>query len=74
LSGEGHLNDVALLQRQEADRGLRLQPDGHRGQALGLQAEPPGYYQARTDTDRKLRNHIRQIEALGLTVALTKAG
>ncbi len=24
----------------------------------------PGYYQARTDTDRKLRNHIRQIEAL----------
>ena len=25
-----------------------------------------GYYQARTDTDRKLRNHIRQIQALGL--------
>ncbi len=24
-----------------------------------------GYYQARTDTDRKLRNHIRQIQALG---------
>ena len=34
----------------------------------------PGYYQARTDTDRKLRNHIRQIQALGFTVALTKAG
>ena len=33
-----------------------------------------GYYQARTDTDRKLRNHIRQIQALGFTVALTKAG
>ena len=34
----------------------------------------PGYYQARTDTDRKLRNHIRQIQALGFTVALTKTG
>jgi hypothetical protein len=34
----------------------------------------PGYYQARTDTDRKLRTHIRQIQALGFTVALTKSG
>ena len=34
----------------------------------------PSYYQARTDTDRKLRNHIRQIQALGFTIALTKAG
>jgi transposase len=34
----------------------------------------PGYYQARTDTDRKLRNHLRQIEALGFTVTLTKTG
>ena len=34
----------------------------------------PGYYAARTDTDRKLRNHIRQIQALGYTIALTKAG
>jgi transposase len=33
-----------------------------------------GYYQARTDTDRKLRNHIRQIQALGFDVTLTKAG
>jgi transposase len=32
-----------------------------------------GYYQARTDTDRKLRNHIRQIQALGFTVTLTRA-
>ena len=32
-----------------------------------------GYYQARTDTDRKLRNHLRQIQALGFTVTLTKA-
>ncbi len=31
-----------------------------------------GYYQARTDTDRKLRNHIRQIQALGFGVTLTK--
>jgi transposase len=32
----------------------------------------PGYYQARLDTDRKLRNHIRQIQALGFEVTLTK--
>jgi transposase len=31
-----------------------------------------GYYQARTDTDRKLRNHIRQIQALGFEVAITR--
>ena len=29
---------------------------------------------ARTDVDRKLRNHIRQIQAIGFTVTLTKAG
>ena len=33
----------------------------------------PGYHQARLDTDRKLRNHIRQIQALGFDVTLTKA-
>ena len=32
-----------------------------------------GYYQARTDVDRKLRNHIRQIQALGFAVTLTRA-
>ena len=31
------------------------------------------YYQARTDTDRKIRNHIRQLQALGLNVTITKA-
>jgi transposase len=31
-----------------------------------------GYYQARTDTDHKLRNHIRQIQALGFEVTLAK--
>jgi len=33
-----------------------------------------GYYAARTDTDRKLRNHIRQIQALGFDITLTKTG
>jgi transposase len=33
-----------------------------------------GYYQARTDLDRKLRNHIRQIQALGFDVTVIKAG
>jgi len=33
----------------------------------------PGYYQARTDVDRKIRNHIRQIQALGFAVTLTRA-
>jgi transposase len=32
-----------------------------------------GYYQARTDTDRKIRNHVRQIQALGFDVTITKA-
>jgi transposase len=32
-----------------------------------------GYYQARTDKDRKLKNHIRQIQALGFTVTITPA-
>ena len=32
-----------------------------------------GYYQTRTDTDRKIRNHIRQIQALGFEVTITKA-
>ncbi len=32
-----------------------------------------GYYQARLDTDRKLRNHIRQTQALGFAVTITKA-
>jgi len=31
-----------------------------------------GYYQARTDVDRKLRNHIRQIQALGFDVTVTR--
>jgi len=31
-----------------------------------------GYYQARTDADRKIRNHIRQLHALGFDVTLTK--
>jgi len=32
----------------------------------------PGYYQARTDKDKKIKNHIRQIEALlGHPVTIT---
>ena len=32
----------------------------------------PGYHAARTDTDRKIRNHIRQLQALGFDVTITK--
>ena len=32
-----------------------------------------GYYRARTHTDRKLRNHVRQIQALSFAGTLTKA-
>jgi transposase len=32
-----------------------------------------GYHQARTDTSRKLRNHVRQIQALGFDVTITQA-
>jgi transposase len=33
----------------------------------------PDYHQRRTDKDRKIRNHIRQLEALGYTVTITQA-
>jgi transposase len=33
----------------------------------------PGYYDNRISRDRKIRNHVRQLQALGLTVALTPA-
>jgi transposase len=32
-----------------------------------------GYYQARIDTGRQARNHIRQLQALGFEVTITKA-
>jgi transposase len=32
-----------------------------------------GYYASRIDTERKTRNHIRQLEALGYTVTLAPA-
>ena len=32
-----------------------------------------GYYPSRIDKGKKVRNHIRQLEALGYTVALTEA-
>ena len=32
-----------------------------------------GYHASRTDTGNKVRNHTRQLEALGYTVALTQA-
>ncbi len=32
-----------------------------------------GYYASRTDKDRKARNHVRQLEALGFTVTLAQA-
>ena len=31
------------------------------------------YYASRIDKHRKIRNHIRQLEALGYTVTLTQA-
>jgi hypothetical protein len=34
---------------------------------------PRSPWQVRTDTDRKLRNHIRQIQALGFDVTITRA-
>jgi transposase len=33
----------------------------------------PDYYDNRISRDRKIRNHVRQLESLGLTVALTPA-
>ena len=33
----------------------------------------PGYYEDRISTEPKIRNHVRQLEALGLTVTITPA-
>jgi hypothetical protein len=33
----------------------------------------PGFYDTRTNADRKKRNHVRQLEALGYTVTLQPA-
>ena len=33
----------------------------------------PGYHQARTDKDRKIKNHIRQLQALGYDVTISQA-
>ena len=33
----------------------------------------PGYYDDRATTERKVRNHVRQLEALGLNVTITPA-
>jgi hypothetical protein len=33
----------------------------------------PGFYDARIDADRKRRNHVRQLEALGYRVILEPA-
>jgi transposase len=33
----------------------------------------PGYYDDRATNERKVRNHVRQLEALGLTVTITPA-
>jgi transposase len=32
----------------------------------------PGYHQARLDADRKIRNHVRQLQALGFDVTITR--
>jgi hypothetical protein len=39
------------------------------GQNFGSRPRPP----SRTDQQRKTRGHIRQLEALGCTVTLTRA-
>jgi transposase len=33
----------------------------------------PGYHERRTDTNKKIRNHIRQLETLGYAVTITQA-
>ena len=33
----------------------------------------PGWHDAKTDRDRKIRNHLRQLQTLGLNVTITPA-
>jgi len=65
--------------RRQAGRGggRPLHPDHHLAPALGpdrpLPRSWPGFYDTRIDADRKRRNHVRQLEALGYKVTLEPA-
>jgi transposase len=58
-------------------RGRPLHPDHHLAPAgrpaAHFQDLGPGFYQTRVDTERRKRNHIRQLEALGYKVTLQPA-
>ena len=43
------------------------------GQTSALANLGPGFYAARIDPERRKRNHIRQLEALGYKVSLDNA-
>ena len=79
-----HLPRRTLPPDRQAPRqtqGARRRRPLHPGHHLAPACRPrprfhdlgPGYYASRIDTDRKTRNHIRQLEALGYTVTLAPA-
>jgi len=47
--------------------------DPRRGDLPGGREVGTGFYASRTDPDRRRRNHVRQLEALGYTVILERA-
>ena len=47
--------------------------DSGRGPAFRFRDLGSGYYDERISAERKIRSHVRQLEALGLTVTITPA-
>jgi hypothetical protein len=74
VAGDGGLRAVGcdhlrVHRARVADEGGFLGPAGD---VLDLRC--PDYYASRIDPDRRRRNHVRQLEALGYTVILERAG
>jgi hypothetical protein len=58
-------------------RGRQVHPRHHLAPAAGPSARfrdlGPGWHDRKTDRDRKIRAHLRQLQALGLDVTITPA-
>jgi hypothetical protein len=67
----GHIGRPGRDRQDRAGRGVRPVAARHRrggAAGMGIEVVVTETYQSRAGTDRKLRNHIRQIQALGFEV------
>ncbi len=68
VSAAGKLKALVAVARSILVIVWHLSPTRRPFRELGA-----AYYASRTDKDRKTRNHVRQLEALGFTVTLAQA-